>query len=80
MSNGIFREASPTRAKAITKSDSVANEFSGIYVGGTGDVKVTTVEGDAVVFSAVPAGTTLRIQTVLVWSTGTTATNMVGLG
>lgn len=67
-------------AKPITKSDSTAVSFFGIYVGGTGDVKVTTMAGTDVVFSAVPVGTTLWVAVSKVWSTGTTASLMVGLG
>lgn len=66
-----------------TLSDTVNDPlgpFAGIYVGSNaGDVKVTTVRGQAVVFKSVPVGTFLRIQTLRVWSTGTTSTNLLGL-
>lgn len=66
---------------AITKSD--ATNFPatvrGIYVGGTGDVVAITEAGAAVTFSSVPAGAILPIRAIRVNSTGTTATNMVGL-
>ncbi len=66
-------------AAAITKSDSTAVDFAAIYVGGAGDVKVTCVDGSVAVFTAVPAGTILPVAVVLVWSAGTTATNMTGI-
>lgn len=65
------------RASAITPSDTADNSHYYIYVGGAGDVKVTTEFGDVVTYT-VAAGTFLWIRTRLVWATGTTATLMVG--
>lgn len=50
-----------------------------LYVGVTGDVTVTLTGGDTVTFTAVPAGALLPIQVKRVWSTGTTATNILVL-
>lgn len=66
--------------KTITPSDTV--ELSpaalGLYVGVTGDVKVTDIDGNVATFVNVPAGTLLSgFQISLVWATGTTATNIV---
>ena len=65
---------------AITKSDTneLANYSSAIYVGVSGDVKVTTIGGSVLVFKAAPVGL-LQVRAKLVWSTGTTATDMVAL-
>lgn len=79
MAQGIFAGMTADTASAITPSDTAANIFTRIYVGGTGNVKVTTESGNAVTFTAVPVGTVLPIRTSLVWATGTTATNLVGL-
>lgn len=49
-----------------------------IYVGGTGDVRVTLLDGSAVTFVGVPAGTFLPVRAFKVL-TATTATNLVGL-
>jgi hypothetical protein len=68
----------PKDAVAITVSDSDPNIFQGIYVGGAGDVKVTTERGTDTVFKAVPVGKDLSIRVIKVWDTGTTATNLVG--
>jgi len=78
-----------TQAAAITKSDVTAVEFTGLYVGGTGNVKVdiaeprgvtgSTVTTSTVTFVGVPAGTILWINVTKVYSTDTTATSMVGL-
>lgn len=74
-------------AFAVTKSDSTTFDGVGtnktpprsLYVGGAGDVAVTMFNGDAVTFSAVPAGTILPICVKQVKSTGTTATLILGL-
>lgn len=70
----------PGDAAAITKSDSVNLATpSVVYVGGTGNVKVTTAQGSTVTFSGVPAGAVIPVQVLRVWSTDTTATNMVAI-
>lgn len=54
-----------------------------IYVGGTGDIKLTLVDDDAnhagVVLKAVPVGTMLEVAARRVYLTGTTATLLIGL-
>ncbi len=68
----------PSDCEAVTKSDTTAVNYVGLYVGGTGDVAVQCSEGTTVVFTAVPAGTILPLRIVRVMSTSTTATSMVG--
>lgn len=65
----------------ITPNDSsdLSNIPRKIYVGGAGDLAIRSSEGNDVTLSSVPAGTILPIQPVRVLSTGTTATNIVGL-
>lgn len=53
--------------------------YRALYVSGAGDVKVVTIGGSTVVFAAVPAGTILPVACVRVFSTGTTATGLVGM-
>lgn len=66
-------------AVAVTPSDSVAITYPrSLYVGVSGDVKVTMKGGGVVTFKAVPVGV-LPIRPVLVWATGTTATNILAL-
>jgi hypothetical protein len=69
------------RALPITPSDSTDHTFSckNLYVGGAGSLKVTTFGGDTQTFANVTAGTLLPLHVKRVWSTGTTATNIVGL-
>ena len=50
-----------------------------LYVGGTGNIKITTVAGDDVTLTSVPTGSFVPVQTVKIFSTGTTATNIVAL-
>lgn len=66
-------------AKAVTPSDfSDLRPTRSLYVGGAGDIQVEMALGSVVTFSAVPVGV-LPIQVVKVYSTSTTATNIVAL-
>lgn len=72
-------------AKAITVADTgedANGPFRALYIGATGNVKVTTPMGTAITFTNVPVGI-LPVACVLVWSTGTGVaspnTNIVGL-
>jgi hypothetical protein len=79
MSNITYNQYTASTAKPITTSDTVVNKFSGLYVGGAGTIKVTTSEGDIVTFTSPTVGQIIPIQTALVWATGTSATNLVGM-
>lgn len=65
-------------AAAVVPSDAadLPNASRAIYVGTTGDLKVTMVGGETVTFKTVPVGV-LHLRIARVWSTGTTATNLV---
>jgi hypothetical protein len=49
-----------------------------LYVGGTGDVRVTTAGGDIVTFFNVQDGAFLPVQVIKVWS-ATSATDILAL-
>lgn len=68
-------------AAAITPNDGadLANTTRGIYVGGSGNLKVTMVGGEQVTFTGLAAGIIHPIRAARVWSTGTTATSIVGV-
>lgn len=69
-------------AVAVTPNDSTAlpnGPCMQIYIGGTGDLKVLTANNSTTTFKAVPVGTTLNVRARQVFSTGTTATNIVAL-
>ena len=71
----------PGDAAAVTPSDTQdLGTVSIVYVGAfgtTGAVKVTTAQGTDVTFLGVPPGSVIPVQVRRVWSTGTTATNLV---
>lgn len=70
----------PGGALDVTTSDTVnLTTPSVIYVGVAGNVKVTTAQGDAVTFVGLLAGTVIPVQVLRVWTTGTTATNLIGI-
>ena len=70
-----------TKAAVVTPHDSNTNEYSALYIGGTGGNLTVQLREDAaaVTFSAVAAGTFIPLATTLVKSTGTTATTIIGL-
>lgn len=65
-------------AEAVTPSDSTQVGYSGLYVGTTGDVAVTTHKGTVVTFKTVPAGQIIPVGVAKVMATNTTASNIVG--
>jgi len=78
-----YQKLQASRAAVVVQSDTADIPYIGggtgqwpcvLYVGGAGDVKVTTAGGDDVVFEAVNAGTFLPVQVIKVWSTGTSVT------
>ena len=50
------------------------NPGCNLYIGGAGNVKVTTIGGDVITFTATPVGSVLPVQVIKVHATGTTAT------
>ena len=56
-----------------------AQDGAVLYVGASGNIRVTTAGGDDVIFVAVQTGTFFPVQVVKVWSTSTTATNIMAL-
>ena len=70
----------PAGAFAITPNDSVnLQNVAVVFVGGAGNIKVTTANGDIVTFSGVVAGSVLPVQVLRVWGTSTTASSLVGI-
>ena len=70
-----------TNAVLITPSDSVdlTNVSRAVYVGTTGNMKVTMQDSGTVLFTGIPAGTTLPIRVTRIWSTTTTASTILAL-
>jgi hypothetical protein len=70
-------DSPPSTFAAITPNDSTdITVCRAIYVGGSGDIKINGADGVAVTFIGVPAGW-FPCRAVRVWSTGTTATNLI---
>lgn len=69
----------PSRAAAVTPSDSAETFGSALYVGNGGNVALVTEYGDAVTFTNIQSGTTIVLRFKQVKSTNTTATNLVRL-
>lgn len=78
-SSGVSGPA--THFPAITPSDSVPilGGTRALYVGVGGNVSVISAAGNTTTFANVATGTILPIRVTHVRSTGTTATNIVGL-
>lgn len=72
---------SASHAAAVTPSDVTVfdSPTRGVYVGGAGDIAVTTESGGVVTFVSVVAGSILPIRCTKVMSTNTTATAIVAL-
>jgi hypothetical protein len=66
-------------AAAVSPSDTAAVDFYGLYVGGAGNVAVTTGAGNDVLFTAPPVGAIIPLRIIRVKATGTTATALVGM-
>ena len=66
---------------AITPSDAAELEYlvRGIYVGGAGDLTVMTLGGTIGVFVGVTAGSIIPVLAIKVYSTGTSASNLLGM-
>ena len=67
---------------AVTPNDTTpisGGPFAAFYVGGAGDVTVTTPRGDKLLLKACNAGVVYTIAATIIWSAGTTATNIVAL-
>lgn len=83
-STAAYRSADATvssyDAAAVTPSDTNNIRTSrGLYVGGAGNIVVDMAYGTTITFVGVQAGTVLPLQVTRVYSTNTTATNIVAL-
>lgn len=68
-------------ATTITAADSdLAVPVRALYIGTGGNLRVTTLNNNDVTFSNVASGTVLPVSVKRVWTTSTTASNIIGLG
>ena len=67
-------------AEEITPADTdLSRDMRALYIGTGGNLTVVTSGGDTVTFNSVLSGTILPVRVIQVKSTGTTATQIVGL-
>jgi hypothetical protein len=67
-------------AIAITPADAdLVQHVRALYVGTSGALRVTTVMGNDVTFANLAAGSILPVSVKRVWTTNTTASNVIGL-
>jgi hypothetical protein len=67
-------------ADAVTPADGTnIAPTRGIYVGASGDLKVDMLDGSTLTFVSITAGVVHPLQVVRVYSTGTTATDIIAL-
>ena len=64
---------------SVSTEDGTGNNGCVLYVGGAGNLAVTTAGGDTLIFFGLLAGTFVPVQVVRVWASDTTATNIVAL-
>jgi hypothetical protein len=71
---------SPRQAYAVIASDTQELQYPtvALFVGVGGTLKVTLADGD-VLTTTVESGTTFRFSVKQVWSTGTSATSILGI-
>lgn len=66
-------------AFAISPADNASIRATALYVGGAGDLHVLMEDESEVTFIGVPAGSILPIRVLRVFSTSTSATDIIGL-
>lgn len=81
MTQNTTTTAPAQNAGAITPNDStdLFRPTRGLYVGASGDVKVTFVGGSQATFVGLAPGVIHPFAVERVWATGTTATNIIGV-
>lgn len=74
-------DAPASNAFVVTPADgsNLTHAARALFVGGAGDIRVDTLGGDTVTFASVLAGSILPVRVLKVYSTGTTATNLVAV-
>lgn len=77
----MMQDGPATVAEAVTPADSadLTNQARALYVGVSGNVKVTLQGGDVVTFQGLLAGQVYPFAVTRVWSGTTTAASMMAL-
>lgn len=76
-----YSVGSADNAALVTPSDSadLSSPAQALFVGGAGNIKVTTQGGQTLLLTGVTAGSVLPLRVTRVWSATTTATNIAAL-
>lgn len=76
LASGVYGHAA-----LVTPADGadIATVSTALFIGGAGNVKVTTFGGETLLLTGLLAGQVLPLRVTRVWSTTTTATNIVAL-
>jgi len=69
-------ELQPTRAAAVTPNDSTVLVPGTLFIGSTGNIRVRTIGQDTITFTNVANSFILPVKVDMVYSTGTTASNI----
>jgi hypothetical protein len=69
-SYSIYQEGAPT---------GLNNQGAVLYIGGAGNIRVTTSGNDIITFTGILAGTFFPVNVVKVWATGTDCSNIIAL-
>ncbi len=64
---------------SVSTQDGTGNNGCVLYIGGAGNIRVTTAGGDDVIFYGILAGSFLPVQVIKVWASDTSVTNVVAL-
>lgn len=75
----IFNIDPAQDAAAVTPNDTTEVDARALYIGTGGNVQIQTAKGTTVVFANVVAGTILDVRAKIVFSTNTTASDIVAL-
>ena len=73
-----LKQIAPAEKAEAIVADTTA-PFESLYVGGGGNVRILLKDGTSVTLNALGTGTFVPVTGVLVKSSATTATNLVGL-
>jgi hypothetical protein len=77
---GMYNSAPCDNAAVVVPSDTtILPPFQQLYIGGAGNVAVTTVNGNVVTFTAPPVGSIIPIRGTKVLATNTTATLIIAM-
>lgn len=84
-----YQKLQVSRASIVTPSDTANISYPGstdglvesavLYVGTGGNIRVMTASGDDIVFKNILGGTFLPVQVIRVYTTNTTAADIVAL-